>query len=143
MFSSFWTRSTHHLPNCPWRSSSEIVDTLGAKYVFCARTLGYSLAVTMSVTRGTGGFPISPHLQFRAVVSVKSPAFSLFSSCLAEEILTTDIPDHIEMMLKELHNLFRDGKAAPTDVLANGETLLHVGSLSSMLIARRHAHTFQ
>jgi hypothetical protein len=83
----------------------------------------------MSVTRGTGGFSISPHLQFHAVVSDNSPAFRLFSSCLAEEILTTDISNYAEMTLKELHHLFREGKASPTDVLANGETLLHVGPL--------------
>lgn len=118
--SAFWTRTTQHELACPYYKHSERVDIIGAKYTDCARVLGYSIAVAMSLTHGAGGLAISPQLKFRAVVSKDSPAFQLLDRGLAYGYR----PDG--NLLGKLCKLFQDGEASPTDVLPDGTTLLHV-----------------
>jgi hypothetical protein len=124
--SAFWSRKTQHLPCCPLYACAERTDTFGAKYTYCSKALGNSIAVAISITRGAGGFAISPWLQFRAVVSEDSPAFSLLSQESACRTPWKDIEKCADMILKQMYQLFQDGKASPTDVLSDGRTLLHV-----------------
>jgi hypothetical protein len=83
----------------------------------------------MSVTRGAGGFAISPWLQFRAVVSRDSPAFALLDYWSPKIIAENDIIKCAEQILKQLYQLFQEGKASPTDILPHGTTLLHVSTI--------------
>ena len=124
--SAFWSRKTQHLPYCPLYARAGQIDTLGAKYTYCSKALGNSIAVAISITRGAGGFAISPWLQFRAVVSRDSPAFALLSVKSAYETPLKDCERCADLILKQMYQLFQDGKASPTDVLSDGRTLLHV-----------------
>jgi hypothetical protein len=124
--SAFWSRKTQHLPYCPLYSRAERIDTLGAKYTYCSKALGNSIAIAISITRGAGGFAISPWLQFRAVVSEDSPAFALLDPESAFRPLGKDIETCADLILKQMYKLFQEGKASPTDVLTDGRTLLHV-----------------
>jgi hypothetical protein len=126
--SAFWSRKTQHLPYCPLYARAERIDTLGAKYTYCSKTLGNSIAVAISITRGAGGFAISPWLQFRAVVSKDSPAFALLSHESAFRTPGKDVEKCADVILNQMYRLFEEGKALPTDVLSNGETLLHVSA---------------
>lgn len=124
--SAFWSRKTQHLPYCPLYARGERTDILGAKYTSCSKALGNSIAVAISITRGAGGFAISPQLQFRAVVSNDSPAFALLSYESAFRTPMKDVDKRADLILKQMYQLFQDGKASPTDVLSDGRTLLHV-----------------
>jgi hypothetical protein len=127
--SAFWSRKTQHLPYCPLYARAERIDTLGTKYTYCSKTLGNSIAVAISITRGAGGFAISPWLQFRAVVSEDSPAFALLSWESAYRAPEEDIERYVDVILNQMYQLFQEGKALPTDILTNGRTLLHVRPL--------------
>lgn len=145
--SSFWTRSMQHLPRCPLsRYAQQRVDTIGVKYTYCTKILGYSIAATFSATRGPGGLAISPQLTLRAVVPDDSPAFSLlkFVPCRDDEGQSPDIMDHAKWVLYQLNLLFEDGKASPMDVTQDGRTLLHVSKvlnpqIRSFLTQCKHA----
>ncbi|KAL4962979.1 uncharacterized protein BDV14DRAFT_202228 [Aspergillus stella-maris] len=69
----------------------------------------------MTLTRGAGAMSISPTLRFYSVVPDDTPTFELLRT-------TDDFPFVHDAFLE----LFRAGKAAPTDRLADGTTLLHV-----------------
>jgi hypothetical protein len=101
---------------------------VGAKYIYCSKVLGHSIAVELSLTRGAGGFAISPWLQLRAVVAKDSPAFALLSYESELRKAKNDISGRVKCILKQLHQLFQEGKASPTDVLPDGSTLLHVST---------------
>jgi hypothetical protein len=124
--STFWSRKTQHLPSCPLYARAERVDTLGAKYTYCSKALGNSITVAISITRGAGRFAISPSLQFRAVVSRDSPAFALLSHESAYRTSGKDVEKCADLILKQMYQLFQEGKALPTDILSDGRTLLHV-----------------
>jgi len=127
--SAFWSRKTQHLPYCPLYARAERTDTLGAKYTYCSKAIGNSISVATSITRGAGGFAISPWLQFRAVVSENSPAFALLSHQSAYKTPGNDAEKFADVILEQMYQLFQDGKASPTDVLTDGRTLLHVRPL--------------
>jgi hypothetical protein len=128
--SAFWSQKTQHLPCCPLYARAERTDTLGAKYTYCSKALGNSISVAISITRGAGGFAISPWLEFRAVVSEDSPAFDLFSYNTLLRKTKIDITGGAECILRQLHQLFQEGRASPRDILPDGSTLLHVSTFN-------------
>lgn len=82
----------------------------------------------MTLTRGAGALAISPMLQFHSVVPDDSPAFRL--------LLDLDGPDRLQDPNQILEStqwsilkMFHNRKAAPSDRLADGTTLLHVRTL--------------
>lgn len=87
-----------------------------------------SVHFMMTLTRGAGALAISPMLQFHSVVPDDSPAFKL--------LLDLDGPDSLQDPHRILEStqcnileMFRTRKAAPSDRLADGSTLLHVCTL--------------
>jgi hypothetical protein len=126
---SYWTCTAHHVPQCPQFRYAQQVDTLGARYTYCVRTLGFSIAAIFSIKRGAGGLSISPNLTLRAVVSEASPAFQLLDSVNwlsnGDEMFSNP-SDHVNWILQQLNTLFQDGKASPTDVTSDAKTLLAV-----------------
>ncbi len=139
--SGFWDRTTQHLPDCPQYRYSQRTDTLGAKYTYCTKALGYSVAVFMSLRTGAGGFSINPQLTFRAVVPWSSPAFQLFESQEFRRKSETRIRfscslDHANWILEQLYALFQAGTASPTDVLSDGSTFLHVCKPPNFLLEK-------
>lgn len=132
--SSFWSRSVQHLPSCPLsRYAQQRVDTIGVKYTYCTKILGYSIAATFSATRGPGGLAINPQLTLRAVVPYDSPAFSLLKSMnynhLGDNGQIPTLIDRAEWVLHQLTLLFSNGKASPMDITQDGRTLLHVSKV--------------
>ena len=138
-FSSHWSSTTRHLPQCPHsRYAQRRVDTLGVKYTYCTRVLGYSIAATFSVGRGAGGLSISPYLILRAVVPRDSPAFRLLDLSVWDrnnKLRFSSPFDHVNWILQQLNLLFQDGKASPTDVTSDGTTLLYVSKLRTLGLA--------
>ncbi|KAH7371860.1 hypothetical protein BKA64DRAFT_729050 [Cadophora sp. MPI-SDFR-AT-0126] len=124
--SSYWSRTLQHLPQCPLsRYAQQRIDTIGVKYTYCTKLLGYSIAVTFSATRGPGGLAISPHLALRAIVPRDSPAFSLIRKKYLDISESSTPMAEANWILRQLKMLFDQGKASPTDITENGDTLLH------------------
>ncbi|KAL2838808.1 hypothetical protein BJY01DRAFT_237329 [Aspergillus pseudoustus] len=111
-----------HESDCPLYEAGQHTFGVAAKYNFCNRLLGLSVSVMMTMTRGAGAFSINPTIRFQGIVDDNSPAFTLVNEAIgigwinASETLTTTRDD--------LLALFRE-KAAPTDRLADGSTILH------------------
>ncbi|KAL4798418.1 hypothetical protein BDV19DRAFT_386306 [Aspergillus venezuelensis] len=82
------------------------------------------LVFMMILTRGAGAMSISPTLRFYSVVPDDAPAFEL--------LRTTD---DFQSVYAAFLELFRAGKAAPTDRLVDGTTLLH--AIAEMANPRR------
>ncbi|CZT43198.1 uncharacterized protein RSE6_03197 [Rhynchosporium secalis] len=121
-----WSQAIRHQPYCPLsRYAQQRIDKLGAKYSFCTNALGFSVVATLSMARGAG-FSISPHFIIRAIVPDDSPSFRLLDLNYKDLVVSDDYLDRAKLVLQELTTLFRDGKAAPTDVRADGSTLLHI-----------------
>ncbi|MCJ1476212.1 hypothetical protein MMC13_004878 [Lambiella insularis] len=82
------------------------------------------LEASIAVTRGAGGFSISPHLDVRAFVRKDSPAFNLFARDLWNSLSIADPIKHMHDILHQLQRLFDMREAAPSDVDINGRTVL-------------------
>lgn len=106
------------------------------KRKICNRLFGFSVLACLQITFGAGGLAISPKLEFQPVVSKDSPAFTLLRS--AEQSFNLGFNKSvIQDTHKMLFELFREGKASPSDTLPNGETILHVSNSLSLSNCRR------
>jgi hypothetical protein len=126
------TMTSHH-HTCPFYEFGERKETLGAKFAFYAYLLNVSIEAKISVVTGTSGLFISPRLTCRNVVPYDSPAFKLLWSGRVPDqhhmdptVYTRNMSCFLELTLRQLYQLFSDGKASPHDVTQFGETLLHV-----------------
>lgn len=116
------TCSYKHHKDCPCSSLSKKEETLGIRFSHCGYLLARTIQASMTITWGAGGLSISPDLNFRAVVSSESPAFSLI-----RQVIQFDFSNEvIEQTLREIFKLFIKREASPTDVDEYGNTLLHV-----------------
>jgi hypothetical protein len=82
---------------------------------------------SLQIAIGAGGLIISPKLEFQPVVPYDSPAFTLLRTVEASFKLGFN-ESVIQDTQKMLFELFREGKASPSDTLPNGQTILHVGN---------------
>lgn len=116
-----------HRPLCPFYMKEWKLASTYTRAVLCTRFLSYSVKVAFMVTIGAGGFSISPKLEFRAVVSAYSPAFTfirhLSRSGYHRVQRNMEVPHADPVTLAQM---FKDGAASPSDTLPNGMTLLHV-----------------
>ena len=85
----------------------------------------------MSITRGAGGFSVSPGLRRANVVPANNPAFELLDRFVdrlrtAPTMNISEMELSLETGIQHLERLFCDGKASPYDVDLQGNTLLHV-----------------
>lgn len=114
-----------HEKSCPFHESGKRIINLVVKRTICNRLLRFSVLASFRVTVGARGLAISPKLKFRPVVPEDSPAFTLLQD--VEARLKSDCNSSvIQDTSKRLFELFRDGKASPSDTLPNGKTILHV-----------------
>ena len=81
----------------------------------------------MSMTRGSGGFSLSPVLNFNYVVRSGTGPFKLFQSAFQYKLETTaDVYAALDFQRQELIRLYQEGNASPGDVDENGDTVMHV-----------------
>ena len=127
--------SSNHSATCPLYIRTETTTTVGFKMGYYGRLLANTVRATISITTGAGGYSINPCLKFHAVVPNSSPAFRLLDHKISREFLYTEplpqsktVCDYFNSALKQLYELFQDGRASPTDTNESGQTLLHVTS---------------
>ena len=125
---SFIAQYTDHEATCPLSAASLGVFTA----TFWAMTfLRGAIDASISITRGAGGFSISPNLQYRRMVPNGSPSFVLVSFRRNElrEVNTKHALDSLlSVRLMEIQRLFASRQASPYDVNVRGDTILHVSA---------------
>lgn len=91
------------------------------------------MQAALSMTRGAGGFSISPTLTFSYVVPSGSGAFKLldFDSTFCRDlalnkISPADIRAEFEIRTQGILRLYQEGQSSPSDVDENGNTVMHV-----------------
>ncbi|KAL2859333.1 hypothetical protein BJX68DRAFT_261771 [Aspergillus pseudodeflectus] len=121
---SFSTYSLHE-NSCPLHVDGQRAIGVAGSYTFCNRFLGFSLQLMMSFTRGAGCFAISPVIRMQAVVGRDSPAFRLLADAGKWYPGDTGLVGQIDAVKTKLFQMFHDKRAAPTDRLEDGTTILH------------------
>ncbi|KAL4973670.1 hypothetical protein BDW66DRAFT_168434 [Aspergillus desertorum] len=114
-----------HKSGCLLHAPGRRTINLVMKRTICNCLLGFSVLASLQITTGTGGFTISPKLVFRPVVPEDSPAFILLRS-VRPRFKEDSNRSVIRNVNRRLFELFREGKASPSDTLADGRTILHV-----------------
>ena len=132
--------STSHHRTCPLFEN--LGNTTRAKFRIkrSGALLAGAVEASITITRGAGGLSISPALRCAHVVPRDSLLFELVNprgvysyrlptspSGRSRSMKNSDLESSLEISIRGLVGLFRDGKASPYDVDIEGNTLLHVG----------------
>lgn len=126
--SAFSSRKESWSQLCPTHNQNERTALLFKRWTFCNRLLGYSIQLSLNITKGAGGFSIAPLLEFRAIVPMDSPIFRLLFN--AEKGLRSGAAGPtLEQTRKNLLEFLREGKGSCLDTLSDGNTILHVSRL--------------
>ena len=108
------------------------MTNLAAKFRIgsCGFLLSRAIEVSLSVTKGAGGFSISPTLQCARVISSDDPHLHLFNVRELERKWSVrnikEWETALQATTKDLALSFEAGIASPYDVNRCGHTLLHV-----------------
>jgi hypothetical protein len=125
---STYSVGTAYCSGCEVLAQDKRVISLFKKRTFHTWNLNFSVRASLTITKGAGCFTISPHIEFRSVVPLDSPVFSLLKD--TEKGLGSPKADFvIGSTHKKLLQLFRERKASYSDTLSNGDTILHVSGL--------------
>lgn len=127
----FSLSSFKHCQDCPLYATSERRHSIGINLSYCGLILAKAAQASISITRGAGGFSISPTLTFGPVVPSSSAVFSVFDFGHWDSV--TDTQQRLKAFVKKSRQLFQDGKASPFDVDEDGNSLLHV-NMSLLLV---------
>ena len=120
------TSSLNHHKDCPLSNYSKSEKLFKIRLWYCGGILAQAIEASIHLTRGAGGFSISPNLSFSCVVPSNSNAFRLFRSY---DLIRGPRPQDLDVLIESLSRLFQDGKASPRDVDEDGNSLLHVSYL--------------
>lgn len=120
-----------HSKSCPyWNPKVETQFTeLAAENI--RSVFGKTMKLAMKVTRGAGGFSISPTLTLQGFVRNDSPIFELFTGSAIREH-EGSFGEYLDYASTRMLQLFSDGCGSPYDVDWAGRTVLHVSLRSSL-----------
>ena len=122
----FFTNTLVHRPGCPEVQEEK---QIGLKISFGGCLIQGAIQAAMSMTRGAGGFSISPILAFSPVVPSGTGPFRVFRMVdELEEIHASDLRTAFRSWTQELLQLYQAGKASPRDVDEEGNNIMHVRS---------------
>lgn len=89
----------------------------------CSRC--WNVHAALNYNRALGTYSISTSLHFKATVPKNHPTFErMHNLFLVREKRSPELP--IEETLQSILKMFQEGRASPTDVNSDGNTLLHV-----------------
>lgn len=124
---SFYTANSSHRRGCPTFLQSK--NAIGLRLSYCGYLLARTLEASISITRGAGGFSISPTISFSALVPSDSPVFRLLEFNFSSRTSVQDMSRSFNGRIQQIHHLFETHVASPYDVDQDGNTMLHVSSL--------------
>jgi hypothetical protein len=94
-----------------------------------AKLLNSAIQLSLCTTTGAGGFSISPSLRYFHIVDEKTaPAFQVLDlvwSYGGYKLSKTEQEFCLKAVLQKLQEIFRSGRANPTDVNQGGYSMLH------------------
>ena len=126
-----------HRRDCALFNETQEAKQFGLRISFCGSLLQGAVQVAMSMTRGSGGFSISPVLAFDRIVSSNTAPFRILNFSFNGKTTAADMQATFDFRKKELLRLYQEGKASPRDIDENGNTVMHVSLL------RRHSCSIQ
>ena len=126
---TFSSLLTHHR-DCMLSRESQETKEFGFRISFSGPLLQGAIQAAMSMTRGSGGFSLSPVLTFNYVVRSGTGPFKLFENPFQYRWKSAaDICAALDFRRKELIRLYQEGNASPGDVDEDGNTIMHVRNL--------------
>ncbi|KAL3451420.1 hypothetical protein BJX65DRAFT_219815 [Aspergillus insuetus] len=121
--SNLWSQRRHRKK---WQDNeTKKVISLVYRHAVCNRFLRYTVRASLTVTRSVGGYSISPSLQFRAIVPIDLPAFSLLMTTIYRLKQGGNNQPIIRDTRTDLFKMFDSGKASLYDTLQSGDTIMH------------------
>lgn len=94
---------------------------------YLSSTLGRILQLGFNISRGAGGFAVSPKLGLRRLLRKGSPVFDLFDVPAFWRLPIDQPAKCLDRASAQMLRHFRDGTASPYDVNEHGRNILHVG----------------
>lgn len=127
-----------HRQDCVLFSKAQETKKVGLRVSFSGPLLQGAIEAALSMTRGYGGFSISPILSFGRIVPSGSGSFKIFDIGFNDaKEFAVDICATFEFRKREVLRLYRERKASPGDIDENGNTVMHV-SLHEYRLVRLH-----
>ena len=129
---SLWNATTFssrlvHRQDCLLFNNAQETKKLGLRVSFSGTLLQGAIEAALSMTRGYGGFSISPVLSFNIVVPSDTGPFKILGFCFNNGTFSAaDMRATFEFKIRELVQLYQDRKASPGDIDENGNTIMHV-----------------
>ena len=79
------------------------------------------------MTRGNGGFSLSPGIAYNYVVCSGTGPFKLMNTSFGfDAVSAAEVRATLHSQRQELIRLYKEGKASPGDVDEDGNTVMHV-----------------
>jgi hypothetical protein len=120
------SNSRSHHQACPRYGEFAQEKILSLYLSYCGLFLAAAIKATLSITRGAGGFSISPSLRYTRIVPSDSPSFALLNINLDNFETAKEMQACFDTCIRQLSRLYSERKALPYDVDQYGDTVLHV-----------------
>lgn len=115
-----------HRRDCPLFEEAEETKQFGFRVSYSGPLLAGTIQAAMSMTRGSGGFSISPMLAYNPTVSSDAAAFKILDIRFGYWTPAADMQATFTFRKQELSRLYLEGKASPRDMDEEGNSVLHV-----------------
>jgi hypothetical protein len=125
----YWSRTPEHFPSCGLFNATRKSTTAGMIIKILRHRRGFILDMAMKCVRGG----ICHSVTYRNIVSSQSPA-SMVLTCVSRHIYGSlhgaadDIVESLDLAVKCLQWLSKEGRANLADVNQSSRTLLHVST---------------
>lgn len=93
---------------------------------YLSSTVGRIIQLGFNISRGAGGFNLSPFLSLRRLVRRESPVFDLFKLWKIPPHSIKELGEYFELASTQMLRHFCDGTASPYDVDVSGCNVLYV-----------------
>jgi hypothetical protein len=125
--------SKPHMEGCPlYVANLKSSRRRTLSFTGIMKSLNSAIQLTFCTKTGAGGFAINPSLMYFGVVDIHTaPAFqvlNLLEKCPAHVLQKGDHELCLKVVLRKLQEVFSTGRARPTDIDQNGQSLLHIMS---------------
>lgn len=121
-----------HSHECVYFIHAGSDESVGFKFRLGPCSRCWNVHAALNYNRALGTYSISTTLHFKATVPNDHPAFEkMHHLFFVRETRSPEIP--IEETLQSILKMFQDGRASPTDISSDGNTLLHVRLSMCML----------
>lgn len=127
----FWTftsRDCLHSDTCSLFHTTPTEERFGFYWYLATTLASGAIQASITITRGAGGFAISPYLGYSGLLYHGSPAYQLLFNCL--RTLQRSRPEDFGKVLNQLdmgmRDVFFSGRGSPKDLTEDGDSILHV-----------------